>query len=411
MMISGHTIDGGRLNVLLCTTSGERGGAEEHMLVLLRGLDRRQFALHLACPPKLLRQMPEVPGDVMRLPVVPRRPWDVRAGMRLAAYIRHAGIDLVHAHLSCSSRAVAFWARLGGARVIETPHVREGWRRGWKSWFLIDRVAGVLIDAYVAVSAANADYLVREKRLAPDRVWTILNGIDLAKFEPRAARPDPRPAFGIRPSERLLVCVARLELQKGHIVLFEALARIAASGRTEGGSGLRLVCLGEGQLAGLLRERAATLGLESQIVFAGQCRGVEDWLAVADVLVLPSLYEGLPLAAIEAAAAGCPIVATAVDGTPEIVHDGVNGLLVPAADAAALATALLRVLSDSGLRQRLSAAGPGVASGFDQRRQIAATARLYTRLLLRAPGIALPDGEAPAPEFAPQEGMPWRAGF
>ncbi|MGH9467965.1 MAG: glycosyltransferase [Terriglobales bacterium] len=366
------------LRVLHFSNSTVRGGAEEHMLTLLTGLDRSRFTLALACPAELVPLLPDLPEDVTVTTLVPRGPGDVRTGWRLAHWLRSQGVDVVHAHLSCASRAVAPWARLGGVGVtVETPHVRESWRRGWKRSYVLDRAVGAFVDAYIAVSGANARHLVEEVRLPARKIRTIRNGIDVERFAPGAARPDPRPALGITRSEVLLVCAARLEPQKGHAVLLEALGRLPPSVR----GGLRLACLGEGRLLPALRQQARQLGLDDRVVFAGYTRHMDHWLAAADIFVLPSLYEGLPLVAMEACAAGCAVVATAVDGTPEVISHGHNGLLVPPGDAGALAEAILRLARNVVLRSALGEEGRWRARReFSAERQIAATAEFYDHL-------------------------------
>ncbi|MGH9417120.1 MAG: glycosyltransferase [Terriglobales bacterium] len=381
-MMAQPRVEERRMRVLHFSNGEARGGAEEHMLTLLRGLNRRRFELLLACPPALGAQLPDLPADIRVTPWAPMNPWEAAPGWRLARFLRRERVDLVHAHLSCASRAVAPWARLAGAVMLETPHVREGWRRGWKRSARLDRAAGRLQHGYIAVSEANARYLREDLRLPADKIRIIRNGIDVARFAaPLPPERDPRPAHGIAPGELLLVCAARLEPQKGHSVLLQALAQLPASLFNR----LRLVCLGDGSLREALRQQARALGLAERVQWLGFCAQIEHWLAVADIFVLPSFYEGLPLSAMEASAAGCPVVATAVDGTPEVVEHGCNGLLVPAADPPALAQALLRLGEDGAARRALGEAGRQRArAAFDQAQQIAATAGYYRDLLAAA---------------------------
>lgn len=381
-----------RIRVLHFSNEEVRGGAEEHMLGLLRGLDRSRFELYLACPPALRAQLNGLPADVEYVPLTLRRPWQVKAGWRLSRFLRRHRVHLLHAHLSCAGRAAAPWARLAGAAMLETPHAREGWRKGWKQAAAIDRAVGWLQNGYIAVSHANAGYLIEELRLPARKVRAIPNGVDVERFAaPQPAALDPRPTLGIGADELLLICVARLEPQKGHGVLLEALAHLEPDVRAR----LRLVCLGDGALRQQLEEQTVALGLSERVVWAGYCPHIERWLAVADVFVLPSFYEGLPLVALEAAAAGRPVVATAVDGTPEAVGDGDNGLLVPAGDATALAAALARLAADPALRRALGDRGRQRARlEFGLERQLAATGDYYCELLARRPAARAAAAEA-----------------
>lgn len=380
------SIAANRLRVLHCCLSQVRGGAEQHMLTLLRGLDPERFALYLSCPEALRPHLPDLPAHVRLAPPPPGQAWRAPAGWRWRQFLRRERIQIVHAHLSSASRAVMPWVALAhGAVLLETPHVREDWRRGWKRSSWLDRAAGCGVAGYIAVSVANAVYLHQDRCLPERKIRLIRNGIDVQALQHEiAAQPDPRPEFGIPTGEVLLVCAARLEPQKGHAVLLDALARL----QTEGSISFRLVCLGEGSLRARLQQQAQCLGLGARVLFPGYCRHVAAWLAVAGVFVLPSHYEGLPLAAMEAAAAGCPIVATAVDGTPEVISDGRNGLLVPPGNARALAHALHRLIADPQLRCQLGEHGRQRARrDFDQHHQVAATANYYAELVV-AHGLA-----------------------
>jgi glycosyltransferase involved in cell wall biosynthesis len=259
--------------------------------------------------------------------------------------------------------------------IVETPHLRELWRQGWKAWNGIDRAAGCFVDRYIAVSQANARYLVEQKGLPAGKVTVIQNGSNLDRFAPAEAAPGMKESLGFGAEDPVLVVAARLDAQKGHRVLLEALPLIRAQVPA-----VRLVCVGEGNLRGELERQAGRLGLQDAVRWAGYQADIRPWLALADVCVLPSLYEGLPLIAIETLASGRPMVATAVDGTPEVVVDGRTGITVPPGDAGALAGAILRLLRDPELGQRLARQGRDwVLARFTEERQIRETEELYWR--------------------------------
>jgi glycosyltransferase involved in cell wall biosynthesis len=167
--------------------------------------------------------------------------------------------------------------------------------------------------------------------------------------------------------------LARLESQKGHRVLLEAWTSVAAAFPSA-----RLVCVGEGSLRGELEAMAQHRDISNSVRFVGYQRNVADWLALAEFTVLPSFYEGLPLAAIESLAAGRAVIATSVDGTTEIVLEGRTGLTVPAGQSAALAAAICRLLGSLNLARQMGRNGRAlVESDFNQRRQVAETEALY----------------------------------
>jgi glycosyltransferase involved in cell wall biosynthesis len=369
-----------RAAVLFFTSSLERGGAEEHILTLLRGLDRDRFRLHLACPPTLAARLAaDVPADVEVTPLLLRRPRDLAPAMRLARLIRSRRIDVLHSHLFYSSLFASPVGRLCRVpAIIETPHLSERWRHGWKASFAVDRLVSRCVDYYVAVSEANARYLVREKQLPARKVVVIPNGCNLERFDrPHDPASPLKLALGMKPDDPVLLVVGRLAPQKGHEVLLSALPAVRREART-----LHTVIVGDGVLRAPLERRAEELGLAHVVHFVGYRADVADWYAAANLLVLASHFEGLPLVTVESLAAGCPVVATAVDGTTEVVIDGITGFTVPPDDPARLGRAIVSILRDPILRETLGRQGrKHVRTHFDRDRQVRQTEALYLRAL------------------------------
>ncbi len=366
-----------RISVLHFTNSMVRGGAEEHMLALLRGMDRSLFRLAVACPPELARSLQsDLPEDVDFVALRLRKPHQIGGFLRLGRLLGERQVDILHSHLFYSSLFASPMGWLCRVPVIlETPHVAEKWRHGlFKRRFVVDHLISRFVDYYVAVSVANRRYLIDEKGIPEGKVFVIYNGCDLSRFDPSHQAPAGlRAGLGFDEGDPVCVVVGRLEPQKGHRVLLDALQAVRAEFPR-----VRLVCVGEGSLRDELERRVGELGLEESVRFVGYQSNVPDWLALADVVVLPSFYEGLPIAAIEALAAEKPVVATAVDGTPEVVIDGKTGFTVSAGDAQGLAAALCTLLRTPDLRRCLGRAGRQRALElFGLERQILETEWLY----------------------------------
>jgi glycosyltransferase involved in cell wall biosynthesis len=363
--------------VLMFSNAVVRAGAEEHILELLRGLDRRLFRVHLACPDVLLEKYGnDIPVDVQVTPIMLDHISDVSGAIRLAKTLRQQEIDILHSHMF---RASLFASPIGKICrvpvIIETTHVRETWRKGWfKSKFFVDRAIGHFVDHYIAVSEANSRYLIEQKRIPAKKITVIQNGCSIERVDPSKSHPEGiRETLGFSKDDLVLIVMARLEPQKGHRVLLEALRLV----RTEFPN-IRLVCLGTGALQADLSQMTRDLNLEGIVRFAGFQSNVGDWLAAADIGILPSFYEGLPLTAVETLAAGIPLVATAVDGTPEVVRDGEKGLLVPPGDPVAMAQAIARMARQPELRKKFAHAGrTWVLERFTIQRQIEQTSNLY----------------------------------
>jgi glycosyltransferase involved in cell wall biosynthesis len=368
-----------RLEVLLFTNSVVRGGVEEHMLTLLRGLSREHFRLHLGCTPQLAERLGgDVPADVEVVPVGLRSPRDVSPAVRFTHFLRRRRIDIIHSHqfrASLVASPLAWLCRV--PVVIETPHLREWWRQGFfTSRFVVDRLVGRFVDHYIANCQANARYLVEEKGLPAGKIVLIYNGSRVRELDPdRAVPAGVRERLGFGTDDPVLVVLGRLEPQKGHTILLDALAQVHPEFPT-----IRLVCLGDGSLRSELEAKSRQLGLETNVRFVGFQSNVADWLALADFTVLPSWFEGMPLAPIESLAAGRPVVATAVDGTPEVVLDGRTGFTVPPGDPDRLAEAIACLLRDGELRRRLGRAGRQlVERRFNDEHMVRACESFYLR--------------------------------
>lgn len=291
---------------------------------------------------------------------------DLAAVLRLSRTFRKRRVELVHTHGQFGVNVAARTAgRLVGAAVLSHIHIENTFRAGAGRGMQIalDNATARLCFAIVAVSDATRESVVRQGY--PARVVTVRNGID----------PVP-PVAPVRLFDgRTVLEVARLARVKGQGTLLGALRSVEAGavlvGRDleEGGAYRRL-----------LESEALRLGVAERVVFAGYREDVAALIAGCDVFCLPSFAEGLPLVLLEAMAHGKPVVATPVGGTPELVVDGVTGLLVPPGDEAALAEALGRVLSDDGLARRLGEAGRArVEREFSAERAVQRVLSLYGR--------------------------------
>ena len=363
--------------VLLYTHTDSRGGAEEHILQLLNGFDRSLFRPHLACTPQLAELMrPDVPADVEVFPLRLDGFADFGGARKLAHVLRQRRIQILHSHqfrASFFASPVGKWC--GVPVILETSHGRELWRKGWlKSRFIWDRFSARLVDRIIAVSGATARYLVEQKGIPQEKIVVICSAVDLGQFDPAWPAPEElKASLGFRDSDPVLLVAGRLEPQKGHRVLLEAMPAVLQEFPNA-----RLVCLSDGSLLNDLKEMATRKGLSDCVRFVGRQPDVRDWLAIADLSVLPSFYEGLPLAPIESLAAGRPIVATAVDGTPEVVIDGKTGLTVPPGNPKRLAEAIRRMLRDRTWALETARAGrQHVLQNFSIEKLVRLTQELY----------------------------------
>lgn len=369
------------MRLCFALTSPVRGGVEEVVLALLQRLDPAEFELALAAPAPLLDAFaPDLARVRVDTVAVRAENWlEPREVRRLAAFFRRWRPDIVNAHLFRSAAVAAPLARaMRVPRVVETYHGREGWRQGRRSGtFIFDRAVARFCDCVIAVSEAAARFLIEGKGYPAAKVVVVPNGRDLSAFAPGGHRDAVRKELGIDRVAPLVGVVGRLETQKGHRYLFDAWPAVVREDPDA-----RLLVIGDGSLRADLERQVRSLRIADSVVFLGFRSDVPRLLDAVDGVALSSLYEGMPLTVIEASAMACPVVATAVDGTPEVIEEGITGWLVPPADPPALGRALVRMLGDPEHARAVGRAGrERVLRKFDLATQVDATARVYRHVL------------------------------
>ncbi len=360
-----------RIGLLFALTASARGRVEEVVLALLRHLEPSQFRIALAAPPALLESFA---GDLHGVPVeteaVQADSWLRRRDVgRLAAFVGRVRPHIVNTHGARATMVAAPLAKWQGAKVVETYH---GGGDGSRGRLVPGRMVSRFVDRAIAVSEAARSSLVAGGYPA-DKIVVVPNGRDLSAFRPGVARDAVRRELGIDRAVPLVGVVGRLESRMGHAELFEAWPSIVAEFPAA-----RLLLIGDGSLRPRLEGRARELGVERQVIFAGTRTDLARMLDAMDVVTLPSLSEGMAMTAIEASAMGRPVVATAVDGIPEVIREARTGRLVPPADPGALSRAIRGVLRDPLGAQRMGRAGRDfVRDRFSLDRQVSSTARVY----------------------------------
>jgi glycosyltransferase involved in cell wall biosynthesis len=274
--------------------------------------------------------------------------------VRLAGFLRRRRIDILHTHLFDPSVVGLVAGRLAGtpARVVTRHHSDYHTRINRPVHVGLDRLCTRLSHRVIAVSQHTADHLVHTENAPPEKVRVVHNGIDFDRVRVSPSGEDrirTELGLGRRP---VVLMAARLHPEKGYEHLIRAVPAVAARV-----PGVTVLVAGTGPLEARYRALAAERGCGDAILFLGFRRDLPDLMAASNVLVLPSMAEAFGLVAAEALYLGVPVVASRVGGIPEIVDDGLDGLLVPPGDEDALASALVQVLTDPQLHRRLAGAG------------------------------------------------------
>jgi glycosyltransferase involved in cell wall biosynthesis len=369
-----------RLLQLLAT--GGNGGAQESYTGLLLRLDRSRYdvrALSLSAGSAVAR----VRGLGLPVEVIDDAD-DELAVRELAAWLRREEIDLVHAHMY-RAEVIGVRAAVAAAVPVIMATVHSSRVRAASDIALLASLTPSM-DRLIVPSESIQRKVVAEGRVGA-RFAVIPNGVDLARFASPAPACALRREFGIPASAYLLGVVARLEPEKGHRHLIEAMPAILA-----GAPDTWLAVVGEGSSVGSLRELASALAVSDRVIFTGRREDVSALTADLTVAVLPSLREAQGISILEAMARRVPVVASDVGGIPEVITSGVDGVLVPPADPAALAAAVLELLGNEALRRRIGEAGYAtVRDRFSIDAMVRRIQALYDEELTRA-GVVVVDG-------------------
>lgn len=361
-----------RIRVLLVITRLELGGAQRVVLHTARCLDRRNFDVGLAWGPGDLLDdeataVPElerfaVPTLVRRVAPVA----DLRALCTLRSVMRSFRPQVVHTHSSKAGIVGRLAARL--ERVPTVVHTIHGFgftplQPAPMRWAFrtAERALARWTDHFVAVSEADLLRGVALGLFPAERASVIRAGIDLDRFRAAAGGAAVRERLGIAAGAPVVTQVGNFKQQKAPLDF----VRVAAAVH-ESVPEACFVMVGDGPLRPAAERLAAELGIAAQMRFCGWWDDVPALLAATTVSVLSSRHEGLPCSVVESLAAGVPVVATAVDGTVEVVRSGLNGRLAAAGDVAELARGVAGILADPDLRARMSAAAADGLESFDR---------------------------------------------
>ncbi len=259
-------------------------------------------------------------------------------------------------------RPQVWWTIENTAFMVRREHLaRHAWllRPKQLSHRLLYRLGARLVSGVIAVSDETARSFSGTVGPVADRVTVICNAVDTERYPASIDRDALRGQLGFGPHDHVMAMVGTFKRQKGHVHLLEAAASVAGQL-----ADLHIVLVGGGELAEDIGARVAALGLDGRVHLLGTRRDVPELLAASDSFVLPSLWEGLPVALVEAMASGLPVIATAVSGTSQVMVAGVTGWIVPPADPAALAGAMVELVSDPARAATMADAAADRAAAF-----------------------------------------------
>lgn len=381
-----------KIRILRVVTRLNIGGPAIHVINLTAGLDPGRFESRLVCGTELagegsmLDLARERGLEPIQIPDIVNefglKAKDARAVRRLYRLMRELRPHIVHTHMAKAGLLGRLAARLAGVPIVVHTyhgHVLRGYFDPLRTRALrmMERWLGKMSQRLVAVSEQVKRELVEYGVAPAEKISVIPLGFDLQPLRQASKhRREFRRECGISAEARLVGIVGRIFPIKNHRLFLESAARVA---RTMPEA--RFVIVGDGALRSEMEQLAASLGIGEHTMFMGWRRDLPRIYADLDVLVVSSNNEGTPVAAIEAMAAECPVVATRVGGLVDLIRDGETGWLVEPRNVEALSEAVVRVLNNRELAKRVASAAAGfVEERFDVRRLIGDVERLYEDL-------------------------------
>jgi len=353
-------------------------------MTLGRLIDRSRFDVAFAC----LRRWGPFVEELGQLGI-PLREYQVATfrsvhalaqQARLARQISRGRIDIVHAYNFYGNVFAIPPARLMAPVVIASIRDRSPYLTPMQK--RVQRYACQFADRILVNADAVRDWLIQDEGYDPANIVVIRNGVDMSRFAGAPAGQAIRRELGVAPDERLVVVVSRLARLKGIEVFLEAAAALK-----QRYPDVRFLVVGETSPPDRaylddLKRRAAGFGVADRVIFTGLRSDIPAILGAASVAVMPSLNEALSNVLLESMAAAAPVVATRVGGTPEALHDGETGLLVPPGDAGAIVGAVSRLLDNPELARRLGRNARAVIhERFSVDLMVRSTEKLYAELL------------------------------
>lgn len=286
---------------------------------------------------------------------------------------------ILHCHLIPSNiLAKPLGALLGVPLILNHDHTNDPSRIDNKLLLALDTTTNRLARHIIAVAGACRDFLIQHESVPPEKITLVPNAIDLRRFSPgTVGRRESRAALGLPPEGPVIAGVGRLNPQKNFSLFLEIAAAIAPKFPE-----VRFLLAGEGPEESMLREKVNALGISDRVVFAGYVPDTRRVYVAADVLLMPSRFEGLPMTLLEAMAMGLPVVASKLDGIAEVIADGEEGFLVESGDAPSFVERIARLLGNSALASRFSSnARAKIEARFSVERMTSAVEEIYERFL------------------------------
>lgn len=362
-----------RLTILHSEASNGWGGQEIRILNEMLGMRRMGHEVLLATPPHTSIYLRAIECGIETFPVSMDVPNFAPGVVYLSHLLRKRNVSIINTHSSRDSWIGSIAGRLAGVKVLRTRHISSRLRNN----FLTRLVYGRLCHGVITTGEFIKNQLVRELRIDPERIYPIPTGVDLETFD-GATGDRVREELGVSGDAPVLGVAAVLRSWKGHLFLLGAMPEVVAAYPE-----VKLLVVGEGPMRRCIEREVERLDLQSTVILTGYREDIPEVVNAFDIGVLASYAsEGIPQFVLQAMAAGKPVIGTSVGGIPEVVIDGVTGLLVRPEDPESMGNAIRSLLGDHDRMKRMGEAGRSyVSERHSAGRMLDSLEKLYSMIM------------------------------
>lgn len=368
-----HTSRTVQLKTLHIDTERTWRGGEQQTIFLVKGLIKLGHAATIVCPPDSPLALKAKEEQIETQELKMRGEADIIAILKLAFLLNQSTYDIVHMHTSHAHTLGVLAVLFSGVRAkrVVSRRVDFSIKKHYTSH--LKYLWGV--DRYIAVSNAIKDVLIKDG-IPSEKIAVVHDGIDLSRFN-GISGDYLRQEFSVNPSTFIIGNVAHLADHKGHQYLIKSISYVLKEFPD-----VKFFIVGDGELRSPLKELANKLNLNDKLIFTGFRNDVPQFLKFFDLFVLSSHLEGLCSALLEALAMRKPVVATAAGGVPEIIEDGVNGILVPTKNPEALAAGIISMVRDGDKAKKMGENGrQTVEARFSVEKMVSETVDIYEEVM------------------------------
>lgn len=332
------------IKVLQVISDTNIGGAGRWLLNFLKEYDKNCFNITVALPKEsmLKNEVEDLGIKIIEVPAMAEKSFDIKAVRFFVKFFKNNKYDIIHTHAGLSARVGAKICKSGN--IIYSKHCIDNIGIIKKISYYVNNY---FCDKIIAVANAAKKSMILNG-MPDDKIEVIYNGVEKIKNISEERKINARKKYGVNDNDILISTFARLEEIKGHKFLIRAADILLSTNKN-----LKFIIVGTGSQEEKLKKQVNDLGIDENVIFTGHLNDVTEVINITDINVVSSYSEALSLSIIESMSIGIPCIATNTGGNPELVHNGINGILVSVANSDSLVKAIKRLVDNKELREKM----------------------------------------------------------